>query len=326
MPDPIPAPDPSPAPSPAAALLTGDPAPAADPAPAPAADPAPAPAPAPAAAPAEFEVSSLLSLMSDDEKDWIGKKGHYKEDMKPEDIVHRLVAANRNAEIRLSADPETLMTRPTEEDLASTEYWQKNFGAPTEVGGYKREDIAGTDSAPDEKFMDAMLDVGVKNGIPQRQMAALWQGATEFVEKAAAAETEATLVDQKAVHDKMLETLKTSWGAETDKNIRIGKEALYALFDPKEQESLIAGLNKAMGDDAEMVKMFHKIGSMMTEDQRKDGAVHMGLGKTPAGAAAELKALHDDPVAKKALADASDPRHKEFEEKRTRLVRIKNAA
>jgi hypothetical protein len=97
--------------------------------------------------------------------------------------------------------------------------------------------------------------------------------------------------------------LRTKWGAQTEPNIELAKRAARASGLAEADQ----GLMEALMGWPQFIAHFHKIGSMMSEDQFVAGGGSAGT--SPASARAELDRQNADPEFVKSLSDARHPMH-----------------
>ena len=241
------------------------------PAPAPAPAPAQAPAPDPAPAPADW----TAGITDEATRTWVTAKGFKDPGAVATSAFHleKLTGAgiDRLVQIPKDSTPEAWnavydkLGRPAKADL---------YTLPVPEGD--KGEFAGVAKT---WFHEAGL-----NQSQAEKVAGKWNEFQAAQAKAAADADAAKSAEQAA-------TLAKEWGAATDQNKGIAKQAATALGVTGDQ---IDALQKVMGYDAVM-KFFHAIGSKTGEGEFLNGGNTATNGvMTPAQAAAEIKMLRND--------------------------------
>ena len=156
----------------------------------------------------------------------------------------------------------------------------------------------------DEKLQGAFAEMAHKTGLTTKQAAALYDWYnTETVGRltASAQETTAKAAAAEAA-------LKTEWGAAYETNLNLAKSALTHYGDDKVSAELI---EKGLGNNPEVIKLFAKLGKQLSEDGLLGKGVAGQGGLSPAEAKQQIHALHQDEAFMKAYRDAKAPGHQD---------------
>lgn len=188
--------------------------------------------------------------------------------------------AHRAAESRLGAPADKLLRLP---DQMDGEWWSKHkatLGVPETPEGYQIERPQMPQGLPwDERFEVEARKAFHAAGAPPHVVKA----AVDFY----AAQTAAAFAaDQKALHgaqETLMQELQASWGASAQANTETAKTAFQTFaklagVEGPAAEGLAARISQAMGGDALMLRMFHKIGEAAREDGLKGGGLGAGAG------------------------------------------------
>ncbi len=284
---------------PAGSPPAGSPPPGGNP---PAGDPASAGSP-PAAG--EPWYSTIAGLDADTQK-WISDKKFVDVSTALKSGMHAdHVARDRN-----------VLSRPAADKLAEWDGW-KDLGWTEDRKAY---DV----TAPDEIKKDlgeyngafelAFVDAAHKARVPAQQAKSILSDVLGYIK---GVYEQAGIQGAKATTD-LNTALDKEWGADAAKNRELSQRAARALGVPVDD---MAALEKVMGSPG-LVKMFHKIGSMMGEDKLIDPKTPGSGGLTASGAKAELQRLNADAGHVKALGDATNPLHQAAKDARQRLLEI----
>lgn len=168
-------------------------------------------------------------------------------------------------------------------DESDTEGWQQVFsklGRPEKPDGYE---IAAPEG--NSEFAQAAAAWFHEAGLTKKQAQALAGKWNEYVQGQTASGQEAVQKSQ----TEALNALKGEWGDKFDAHAMVADQAFATLGIDTETAEKLAG---AMGR-ADVLKLFHRIGEMLTPD-RIEGGKPVGQQYTPAAAQERLKQLMED--------------------------------
>lgn len=214
----------------------------------------------------------------------------------PLDAIDRLTEMQINAERRLGAPPDQLLTKPKKgEDVTA---WMKNhadlFGIPEAPEKYtiKRPEAWPKDAQWDEGFEAEARKLAHEEGLSGKalqRMTDLYAGTVAKLQGDAAANLQ-------AAQTAMMADLEKDWGGQTQARIGLAQQAASVMaekmgLDQEGMLSLMQSLKPKTGD-AGIMRLFATIGEMMADDSAVGiGKGAGGLGLTPAEARAELASL-----------------------------------
>ena len=212
---------------------------------------------------------------SPDEQQWLAARGLTEDD--PAKIVPKLVKGHRAAEQRLGKGLDTIMDRPAK-DQPLTDWMraQKDvFGLPEKAEDYKVErpkELPDT-IAWDGEFEGRARTKAFELGLTPDQMNGLVGLYAEQVQglnaKIAAEET--------AANDRMMADLTAEFGAQLQPRLALAKQAAAVLgeqagLDKAAIAAVSSVLTEKAGGSAATIKLFAKIGELMSEDKLVTGA------------------------------------------------------
>ncbi|WP_026783146.1 hypothetical protein [Pleomorphomonas koreensis] len=209
-----------------------------------------------------------------------------------------------------------VLSRPAADKLAEWDGW-KDLGWTEDRKAYgvtAPEDVKKGFGEYNDAFEQAFADAAHKARVPVPQAQAVLSDMLGYIkgtyEQAGVQGAKAT-ADLNAALDK-------EWGADAARNRELSQRAARALGVPVDD---MAALEKLTGSPG-LVKLFHRIGTMMGEDKLVDPKAAGAGALTAAGAKAELQRLNADAGHVKALGDATHPSHQAAKEARQRLLEI----
>jgi hypothetical protein len=196
------------------------------------------------------------------------------------------------------------------------------MGRPESAAGYdvsKVEVPKGLEGRVDEKFTNALMNMAWEEGVTQRQMPGLYQKFLQITE----AVDEGT--EQARLHkrDEAEATLRKDWGLAFDGNVNIAKQAMASSLgvDKVPQDILDRPTTDGgtWGSDPTMIRMWHSIGSRMSEGSL-GGPKQGGVGPlTPSDAGDKMKRFELENRA--VILDAQHPEHQWAIDQRAALRR-----
>jgi len=199
----------------------------------------------------------------------------------PADMLNSYTNLEKMASDKLGASPDTLIKKPMEGDAKSLADFRVALGVPTEAKDYDY----GLPEGSDTSLTDVLSPILHEHNVPANAAKALAEGYTTAVTEAQTKQFEA---------DKAL--IASEWGGEDsgtyETNLNIAKNtAKSAGYDT--EEKLIA-LQSKMGE-GEMVRMFHKLGTMNVNiDPNKGGSALTSSSSSASSAKAQLAELKMD--------------------------------
>ena len=111
-------------------------------------------------------------------------------------------------------------------------------------------------------------------------------------------------------------TLEKEWGKDATHNRELASRALRTLVPGEE----VASELEAIIGSPRLVKFFHKLGTMLGEDQLMVAGGPALASESPTTIDRQLRELEADPAKLKALTDQRNPMHKDVVAQRTRLI------
>lgn len=177
------------------------------------------------------------------------------------------------------------------------------LGRPEDPEGYKlSERDAPEGFETDEEMLKSFKQVSHSLGLTPQQVEGIDKWHANYV-----SHVSESIIEQRAEEaQKTMVSLRQEFGALTDKKLQVAKGAL-AKFGG---ESVQNFLNETgLGNNADMIKMFAKIGEAIGEDQIISGMVSTQTQLTPEAAKEEIMKLNRDPEFQKQYTDARHPEH-----------------
>lgn len=319
IPRPVFAPDPPPAEPPATP-------PATPPTEPPASPPATPPAEPPATPPATPSAGKWWEkdIFTNDDREYLTARGLTVED--PLEVLPKIVQAHRNAEKRLGAPADQLLSKPKEgQDLGE---WRREnadlFGVPEAPDKYEIEKPKLPDGVEwDGEFEAKAREVAHANGLGAKDLQAF---VGLYAEKIAALD-EAANTDLATANAEMMTALQKDWGDQTTARVAVAQQAAQAIaqdagLDADAMQNLAMALKPKVGD-AGIIRLFHAIGEKMGEDTLKGLNTGGGFGMTPAQARQKLAELQSpEGDFGKAYAAGNQAKIKELQPEIERLSKL----
>lgn len=200
------------------------------------------------------------------------------------------------------------------------EFYNK-IGRPEKADGYElpTENLPEGFALTDEQaaqFREVAHDVG----LTPAQTASLYRHFAKFSSEGTGALKEA-MEKKIAAND---EAIRKEYGDALDEKIDLARRGMrWAAGD--DYEALAAFLSRTgMENDPAMVRIFHKVGRALAEDEVLGGGSGQRFRKSPAEAKAELLQLKVDQQFQQALHDRNHPGHKAAVDRRMELFKIAN--
>jgi hypothetical protein len=209
-----------------------------------------------------------------------------------------------------------VLQRPAEGKLGEWDGW-KDLGWTEDRKAYAvsaPEDIRKGFPEYNDAFEQAFVDAAHKARVPAAQAKSILGDVLGYIKGT----YEQIGADGAKAAADLSATLDQEWGADAAKNRELAQRAARSLGVPIDDSS---ALEKVMGS-AGLVKLFHKIGSMMGEDRLRDPGAPASGTLSAAGAKAELQRLNADAGHVVALGDATHPAHQAAKAARQRLLEL----
>jgi len=239
------------------------------------------------------------------------------EDMDLPTLLNRLGDGWRGAEKLIGN--KNAVELPSAADPLAGDFYSK-LGAPDDATGYKveRPELP-QDMAYDENLEAKVLEVAAEHKLLPQQLQPLISLFADHQKEAHEQIAAASAADLKST----TEALKKDWGGEYDGNLSLAKAAAahLGLYDDQKQAEAIDTLETTVGGPG-VLRMMHRIGTMLGEDVLTSGGAAGGFGTSPADAKATLKELKLDTGFQEALRNPRDPGHKEAVAKRAHFYKI----
>ena len=215
----------------------------------------------------------------------VQKYGDFGELLKGYDNLNKLVGLEK------IALPKKPLEGATEEEIQAYEDQMGaiygRLGRPEGADKYELDEEMAKELQIDEKALGIVKEVAYKNGMNNEQLKALVDTYGEIVK-----DQQKSFDEFKEVRIKEnVETLRKEWGAAYDERVHTARKAYSSLVgDDKElKEMFDAGL----GNDPAVIKMFHRIGSQLSEDSITGKGRPLTM--TPDEAKRQIEAIKTDP-------------------------------
>ena len=153
---------------------------------------------------------------------------------------------------------------------ATDEDWEEVYnklGRPTDAQGYELNVEAGEGAEPDTEMLGWFRDMSHKRGLTQRQAQGILEDYDAYIKDRSTASSAQLESQQREAH----ESLKRDWGEAYDQRIGMAKEVLLQFGD--ESLANVDVGNGLLGDNVDVIKMFHKIGAYISERVSEDGMI-----------------------------------------------------
>lgn len=248
-----------------------------------------------------------------DAGDW---KTDLDEDIKAHPVLEKY--GSKNDAVKALVEAQKLIGRdklilPPQD--ATDDDWNEVYnrlGRPEGADGYKRpEDVQLPEGMNiDEELFKGFAEVAHKSGLLPKQVEGLYRWymdtSINHFNNSNQATTDAT---------KLAETnLRKQWGVAYESKVALAKKALQTIGDDESKALLAEGL----GNDPRIVRMFAKVGEMLSEDQLTGKP--KGLTMTPDEALVEIDKIKGD--LEGPYFDPTNPLHDETVKKTADLYRM----
>lgn len=200
---------------------------------------------------------------------------------------------------------------PKEED---SELWNdvwNRLGRPEEPDGYELDTDRLEDSLMDDEALSKVKEVAHEKGVTNDQFQTLVNTYLDITNEKN--ETFRNETQRKMEED--IEGLKKEWGGAFDERSKVAQKAYNTLVG--DNEALKAKMEQGLGNDPDIVKMFYKIGSQLSEDAIEGKSKSLSM--TPEQAKKEIESIKTNPNS--AFNDDTNAEHELAKERMEQLYR-----
>lgn len=189
---------------------------------------------------------------------------------------------------------------------ATPQQWNEFYakiGRPETPDKYTLPDDIQVDESlkPDATKFAAVQKMFHDAGLTPRQAKAVMS----YYMKSLDGELKSTRASVEQSHQQAVATLQQEWGDKFQANVDVAKSVIKKFGD----EALVAELSNGMGNNVQLIKALHKIGTAVLEDKdRGHGGGNLEL-TDQTRAIHEIDRLKTDEAFQKALNDARHPGH-----------------
>jgi hypothetical protein len=200
---------------------------------------------------------------------------------------------------------------------AEMEQFYNAIGRPETADKYGVPEVQVDPSLkPDAAKLDAVKKHFHKLGLTTKQAS----GILEYYMKSSHEALTSSRSTSESQSAQAVQGLRTEWGTQFDANVDVAKSVIKKFGGEKLEEYLNGS---GMGNNVELVRFLHKIGSVVMEDHDRGASSGGGLDlNDKTRAMHEIERLKVEPEFQKALNDARHPGHKGAAERWMQLFKV----
>lgn len=250
------------------------------------------------AAPVPFDASALQGELA------------HEPSLKNFDTVDKLANSYVHAVRKMGAPPESFLRIPQEGE--SWDEVHRALGRPDSPEDYVFEEF----SDSEDEGLSYFRDWSHQQGFTQDQAHNILGELNDIIVQG----REQQMQERQTVFDKGMEALQREWSGDAfEENMDLARRA-FSQFATKEAVDLLE--DSGLADHPEMVRLFHRMGSMMGEANLVMGQ-SSGVGDlTPQSAKDKIQELYNDKEFLEQYRDDQHPRHKEASKRMDRLFKV----